>query len=85
MKLTQLGLDLDPELCFENLHKIIEHENTEAIVWIDMESSEYVDRTLEIYGRAKSTFPNVGICLQAYLRRTRIWPRCWRCVPPSVW
>jgi len=71
VKLTQLGLDLDPELGFENLQKIIERERQDAIVWIDMESSEYVDRTLGIYRRAKERYPNVGICLQAYLYRTK--------------
>ena len=36
-----------------------------------MEASNYVDATLEIYRRALQMFPNVGICLQAYLYRTR--------------
>ncbi|HME12701.1 MAG TPA: proline dehydrogenase family protein [Candidatus Acidoferrum sp.] len=71
VKLTQLGLDLDPELCFANLQRVIEREKQPAIVWIDMESSEYVERTLAIYRRAKAAYPNVGICLQAYLHRTR--------------
>jgi len=70
VKLTQLGLDLDPDLCYENLQKIIAQENKDATVWIDMESSEYVDRTLAIYRRAAQSFLNVGICLQAYLHRT---------------
>jgi proline dehydrogenase len=71
VKLTQLGLDLDPELCYENLQQIIAHENKDVTVWVDMESSEYVDRTLAIYRRAKQSYPDVGICLQAYLRRTK--------------
>jgi proline dehydrogenase len=70
VKLTQLGLDLDLELCFANLQEIIARETPQAVVWIDMESSEYVERTLALYRRAKGTYPNVGICLQAYLRRT---------------
>ncbi|MGA2421327.1 MAG: proline dehydrogenase family protein [Candidatus Acidiferrum sp.] len=70
VKLTQLGLDLNPDLCYENLQKIIVQENQDATVWIDMESSEYVDRTLAIYHRAAQSFSNVGICLQAYLHRT---------------
>jgi proline dehydrogenase len=36
-----------------------------------MEASNYVDVTLEVYRRALQMFPNVGVCLQAYLRRTR--------------
>ena len=71
LKLTQLGLDLDPELSHENLQQVIARENKDATVWVDMESSEYVDRTLAIYRRAKQSHPNVGICLQAYLHRTK--------------
>lgn len=71
VKLTQLGLDLSLEFCFENLEKIILKEKKEAIVWVDMEASNYVDVTLEIYRRALRKYPNVGICLQAYLYRTK--------------
>ncbi|MBI3752295.1 MAG: proline dehydrogenase family protein, partial [Chloroflexi bacterium] len=38
--------------------------------WIDMEGSVYVERTVAFYERLKATHPNVGLCLQAYLRRT---------------
>jgi len=71
VKLTQLGLDLSKEFCFENLEKIIVREKKEAIVWVDMEASGYVDATLEIYERALRKYPNAGICLQAYLYRTK--------------
>jgi proline dehydrogenase len=71
VKLTQLGLDLSPELCFENLERIIEYEKRDVIVWVDMEASNYVDATLEIYRRALKRHANVGICLQAYLYRTK--------------
>ena len=40
-------------------------------VWVDMEASNYVDATLDIYRRALKIYPNVGICLQAYLYRTK--------------
>jgi proline dehydrogenase len=70
VKLTQLGLDLSPDFCFENLEHIIQCESPKAIVWVDMEASNYVDSTLEIYRRALQRYPNVGICLQAYLFRT---------------
>ena len=39
-------------------------------VWLDMESSSYVDPTLELFQAARLQAPNVGICLQAYLHRT---------------
>jgi len=71
VKLTQLGLDLSTEFCSENLEKIIRQEKEEAIVWVDMEASGYVDATLEIYRRALHKYPNAGICLQAYLYRTK--------------
>ena len=70
VKLTQLGLDLSPDFCFENLDRIVAREKQNAIVWVDMEASPYVEATLDIYKRALGKYPNVGICLQAYLYRT---------------
>ena len=70
VKLTQLGLDLSPEVCYTNLKRIIEHAGPQRHVWIDMEASNYVDATLELYRRACVAYPNVGVCLQAYLYRT---------------
>jgi proline dehydrogenase len=71
VKPTQLGLDLSPELCYGNLKTIIEQEDPRRVVWIDMEASNYVDASLQLYRRALGEFPNVGVCLQAYLHRTR--------------
>jgi proline dehydrogenase len=71
VKLTQLGLDLSPDLCFEHLKAIIARAPKESIVWVDMEASNYVDVTLDLYRRALGQFANVGICLQAYLHRTK--------------
>ncbi len=70
VKLTQLGLDLDKELCFTNLRRIIQEAGEKSTVWMDMEASNYVDATLEIYRRARQENANVGVCLQAYLYRT---------------
>jgi len=71
VKLTQLGLDLSPDLCFQHLDAIISRAQKDSIVWVDMEASNYVDATLDLYRRALSAHPNVGICLQAYLHRTK--------------
>jgi proline dehydrogenase len=71
VKLTQLGLDLSPDLCSENLDQIIRAEKRDATVWVDMEASNYVDVTLDIYKRALKNHPNTGLCLQAYLYRTK--------------
>jgi proline dehydrogenase len=70
VKLTQLGLDLDRELCYANLAKLIEAAPPDKTLWIDMEQSPYVDATLEIYLRARNNYANVGVCVQAYLYRT---------------
>jgi proline dehydrogenase len=70
VKLTQLGLDLSPELCEQNLRRVLSFENPLRTVWIDMEASSYVEATLGIYARLLADYPNAGICLQAYLHRT---------------
>ena len=71
VKLTQLGLDLSPDLCFEHLNAIVEGAQKGSTVWVDMEASNYVDATLELYRRALTAHPNVGLCLQVYLHRTK--------------
>jgi proline dehydrogenase len=70
VKLTQIGLDLSPDLALENLVRIIQHAGSGGVVWIDMEASNYVDVTLDLFRRARSHHVNAGICLQAYLYRT---------------
>jgi proline dehydrogenase len=71
VKPTQLGLDLDNALCFGNLERLIDRaEARNNLVWIDMESSPYVDPTLDLFRRARARSARVGIALQAYLYRT---------------
>src|SRR5574340_861830 len=70
VKLTHLGLDLSHELCQANVEKLIQSAGTTSVVWIDMESSSYVDSTLEVYRNLRRTYSNVGVCLQSYLYRT---------------
>jgi len=70
VKLTHLGLDLDREFCFANLSRLIGCSPSGKTVWIDMEQSSYVDATLELYRRAREQDADVGVCVQAYLRRT---------------
>lgn len=71
VKLTQLGLDLSPDLSYSNLSSLIEHGAALGnFVWIDMEGSAYTDSTLGLFHRARSRYSNVGLCLQSYLRRT---------------
>lgn len=71
VKLTQLGLDLDADHAASGLEMLAaKAEASGNWLWVDMESSEYVDRTVDIYQRVKSKHFPVGICLQAYLHRT---------------
>ena len=72
VKPTQLGLDLDKELCFRNLQRLVDRaEERDNFVWIDMESSPYVDPTLDLFRRTRARSPRIGIALQAYLYRTK--------------
>jgi proline dehydrogenase len=71
VKPTQLGLDLDPEICLAHLVRIAERAAAAgSYLWIDMEGSEYCEATIRLYERLRATQPRTGICLQAYLRRT---------------
>jgi proline dehydrogenase len=73
VKPTQLGLDLDLDTCFRHLMTLVERAATHGnFVWIDMESTKYVDLTLDLFRRARSASPRIGVCLQAYLRRTAV-------------
>jgi proline dehydrogenase len=70
-KLTQLGLDLDPEMTFEHALGVARHtREAGGRFWIDMEGSSYVDRTVGVYERLLALEPGIGVCIQAYLRRT---------------
>jgi len=71
VKPTQLGLDLDPEICLAHLVRIAEHAAAAgSYLWVDMEGSAYTEATIQLYERLRATQPMTGICLQAYLKRT---------------
>jgi len=71
VKPTQLGLDLDPQLCRAHLAALLKRaEERRNFVWIDMEGSDYVDATLDLFRGARAVSSRIGVCLQAYLRRT---------------
>ena len=71
VKLTHLGLDADRETCALALLALARRaRDTGSFLWIDMEESRYVDATLELFRRTRDAASNVGVCLQAYLRRT---------------
>ena len=73
IKLTQIGLALDEELCAQNLALILEcARDTDNFVRIDMEDSPWVDATLRLLRRMRLErgFENVGVVIQAYLYRS---------------
>ena len=73
VKLTQMGLDIGEALCVANMRAIIGRAKTHgSFVRIDMEQSDYTERTLQLFKRTFSPeFGNsVGVVLQSYLRRT---------------
>jgi len=71
IKLTQLGLKLDKTFCFENVREIVQYANKyKNFVRIDMEDSTCTDDTLDILYHVRKEFTNVGIVLQAYLKRS---------------
>ncbi|MBI2777728.1 MAG: proline dehydrogenase family protein [Chloroflexi bacterium] len=71
VKLTQLGFDLDVERTFQHASSLAaQAAESGKTFWIDMEGSDYTESTIAFYERMKASQPNVGICLQAYLRRT---------------
>jgi proline dehydrogenase len=71
VKPTQLGLDLSFDECERHLIALAaKAEGTGSALWLDMEDSSYVDRTLELYVALKRNHTSTGVALQAYLRRT---------------
>lgn len=73
IKLTQIGLALDQDLCADNLKKIIASvKKHNTFLRIDMEDSQWVDKTLDLYRYARETCgcENVGVVIQSYLYRS---------------
>ena len=71
VKPTHLGLDIDADLAGRNLQLLVDcAEASGNFVWLDMESSPYVDRTLDLFCQLRQRSSRVGVALQAYLHRT---------------
>ena len=74
VKLTMMGLDIDPGYCKENLFKLLdEAKKLNSFVRIDMEGSDYTQQTVDIFKEAHQKYSSnvVGIVIQAYLHRTK--------------
>jgi len=71
VKPTQLGFDQDKEICFQHCVVLLEKcLATGNFLWLDMESTPYVDGTIALFKRLRERSDRVGIALQAYLYRT---------------
>lgn len=71
LKLTHIGFDLSFDKTFQLFASLCEKaKGLNNNVFIDIEDSSYVDKTIEFYKKIKVDYQNVGLCLQAYLYRT---------------
>jgi proline dehydrogenase len=71
VKLTQMGLDLGDRSCYDNVRRVAAQAwECGNFVRIDMEGSAYTGRTLALYRQLRRDYGNVGIVIQAYLRRS---------------
>jgi proline dehydrogenase len=72
VKLTQIGLDIDKEFCWENFQQIMEMaRQINLFIRIDMEDSSVTTKTLDIFERGVEKYNNLGIAIQAYLYRSK--------------
>ena len=73
VKLTQLGLAFDKGACIDHLRRLAaEAQAIGASLEVDMEQSQYVVDTVDVYRGLQADFPDLRLALQAYLRRTPI-------------
>ena len=71
IKPTQMGLAIDKEVAYQNIIELVKKAaSINNFVRIDMEDSPYTDATLDLYKRIFTEMKNVGVVLQAYLKRT---------------
>lgn len=74
IKLTQFGLEIDPELAYTNVREVVAEAHKRGnFVRVDMEQSSVTQITIDIFKRLRAEFDlnTVGIVLQSYLRRTQ--------------
>lgn len=73
IKLSMMGQKIDEEFCLENLRQVLRNAKEKGVfVRLDMEGTDITDSTLSMFETVYPEYPeNVGIVLQAYLKRTR--------------
>ncbi|HEY7025629.1 MAG TPA: proline dehydrogenase family protein [Candidatus Limnocylindrales bacterium] len=71
LKLTQMGLEIDPIFCLENVRRVVSRaREIGAFVRVDMEDHSKTDQTLEIARTLHDDYSEVGVVIQSYLRRS---------------
>ncbi|MGE6631975.1 proline dehydrogenase family protein [Bacillus sp. NPDC077027] len=71
LKMTSLGLDIDDDLVYRNMRRILDTaEKHKIMVTIDMEDEQRCQKTLDLFKEVKSQYEYVSTVLQAYLYRT---------------
>jgi proline dehydrogenase len=71
LKLTAMGLDIDPDFCLENVARVVARaREIGAFVRVDMEDHTKTDKTLAIAGQLHDGYSDVGVVIQSYLRRS---------------
>lgn len=71
LKPTALGLELSEDLAFEYISAIVEKAHEAGVfIRIDMEDSPYIDKTIDMYDRLRTRFPQLGTVIQAYMHRS---------------
>lgn len=71
IKPTQMGLSIDENFAYEQVSQLVEKaKSINNFVRIDMEDSPYTEKTFTLFKRLKEKYNNVGVVIQAYLKRT---------------
>ena len=71
VKPSQLGYDQNPDVAFQHCMTLLKKSEAMGhIMWLDMESSPYVDGTLKLFKRLREQSDKIGVAIQAYLYRT---------------
>lgn len=71
VKPTQVGMSINRKTCFDNFIQIIKSaQKSQTFVWIDMESSDHTDETIELYYELFARYERLGVAIQANLKRS---------------
>ena len=72
LKPTQFGICFDKDYCYTNMRKVmLEAKKNDLFMWVDMESREHTDNTIDIYLKLREEYVETGVCIQCYMKRSR--------------